>query len=218
MKQLDENDQKRISNADFWGEKYTSIFTGKYFPPGVDNSKESNAVDKETLRWSYFTSMPANEMLVHVQTRVFPFIKELSGANSFFTKHMSNAVFLIPKPSLLVEAIKTINLIYDELKSENRFIDAQGDFYEYLLQQLNQAGKNGQFRTPTHIKLIAELVQPKLGHKIADPASGSAGFLLGAYKYIISNLTSDSYLEVDENGFTRGTLGDSLIDEKSRKI
>lgn len=217
MKQLDDNDQKKISNADFLGEKYTSIFTGKYFPPGSDKTREDDAVDKENLRWNYFTHLPADEMLIHVQTKVFPFIKELNGSSSFFTKHMANAAFLIPSGRLLQEATKTIDTIYEELQGENRFIDAQGDFYEYLLSELNSAGKNGQFRTPTHIiELIAELLRPKLGQKIADPTSGTAGFLLGAYKYIITELTSDTFRKKDDNGFVRGILADTLIEESAK--
>jgi len=218
MKQLDDNDQRKISNADFLGEKYVSIFTGKYYPPGLDKTKEENAVDKEDLRWSNFTKLPPEEMLVYVQTKVFPFIKELNDINSHFTKHMANAAFLIPSGRLLQEATRTIDEIYKELQAENRFIDAQGDFYEYLLSELNSAGKNGQFRTPTHIiELMAEILQPQLGQKIADPTSGTAGFLLGAYKYIITQLTSSPYLTKDENGFTRGTLADMLVDENAKK-
>lgn len=218
MKQLDDNDHRKLSNADFLGEKYMSIFNGKYFPPGVDKTKEENAIDKEDLRWSNFTSLPSDEMLIHMQTKVFPFIKELDDSNSYFTKHMANAAFLIPSGRLLQEATRTIDEIYKDLQTENRFIDAQGDFYEYLLSELNSAGKNGQFRTPTHIiELMAELLQPQLGQKIADPTSGTAGFLLGAYKYIITQLTSKPYLEKDENGFIRGTLADMLVDENARK-
>jgi type I restriction enzyme M protein len=201
MKQLDETDKRKVSNADFLNEKFTSIFTGEYFPPGVDDKDPKNAVPKETLRWSYFTRMPSDEMLLHVQSRVFPFIKQLDNANSFFTKHMANAAFLIPSGRMLTESTKTIDEIYVELEKENRFIDAQGDFYEYLLDELRSSGKNGQFRTPTHvIELIVELVAPQLGNKIADPASGTAGFLLGAYKYLITQFTSDTYKQLDENG------------------
>lgn len=219
MKQLDETDKRKLSNADFLGEKYTSIFSGEYYPPGVDDKDPKNAVDKETLRWSYWTKMPGEEMLLHVQSRVFPFIKQLEEDNSFFTKHMANAAFLIPSGRMLTEAAKTIDDIYTELEKENRFIDAQGDFYEYLLDELRSSGKNGQFRTPTHvIELIVELVQPQLGNRIADPASGTAGFLLGAYKYLITQFTSDKYKQPDDNGFIRGTLADKLVDEKAKKM
>lgn len=218
MKQLDETDKQKISNADFLGGEFNSIFYGKYFPPGVDEKEEKNAVEKETLRWSFFKNMPSDDMLLHIQSRVFPFIKQLDDANSFFTKHMANAAFLIPSGRMLTEAVKTIDEIYKELEKENRFIDAQGDFYESLLDSLRSSGKNGQFRTPTHIiELITELVEPKLGHKIADPASGTAGFLLAAYKYIISEFTSDEYKQKDDNGFIRGTLADKL-DDQGKKI
>ena len=70
MKQLDETDAQKVSNADFLDEKHASIFLGKYFPPGMDMTDEKNAVDKETLRWSYFTGMPSDDMLLHVQSRV----------------------------------------------------------------------------------------------------------------------------------------------------
>jgi type I restriction enzyme M protein len=219
MKQLDENDKRKVSNADFLAEKYQSIFSGEFYPPGVDEKDPNNAVQKETLRWSHWTRMPSDEMLLHVQSRVFPFIKQLENGNTFFTQHMANAAFLIPSGRMLTEATKTIDEIFAELEKENRFIDAQGDFYEYLLDELRSSGKNGQFRTPTHvIELIVELVQPQLGHRIADPASGTAGFLLGAYKYLITQFTSEQYLQKDDNGFMRGTLADKLVDEKAKRL
>ncbi|MGV3631742.1 MAG: N-6 DNA methylase [Bacteroidota bacterium] len=219
MKQLDELENTREKRANSplnkKGEKYESLFEGPYWAPGKDPGKDE-PIDRATLRWKSFTRMPAEEMLRHMQTNVFPFIQNLGGEQSHFTKHMRNAVFLIPKPSLLTEAVKTINEIYAELNKQKRYIDAQGDMYEFLLKQLKGAGKNGQFRTPTHlIEMMVELVQPKVGQRIADPACGSAGFLLGAYKYIISQHSTKK--ETDENGFVRGSLGDLLMDKKLKE-
>jgi Type I restriction-modification system methyltransferase subunit len=213
LKQIDENDKKNISNADFLGNNYKSIFTGMYFAPGADTSKDENGVDKETLRWGSFTRLPADDMYSLVQSKVFPFIKDLDDGNSFFTKHMQNAVLLIPSSRMLNEAIKKIDEIFDALQKEDRYIDALGDVYEELLDELKSAGKNGQFRTPTHIiELMVELLEPKIDDKIADPASGTAGFLLACYKYIITQLTSPQYRSPDSNGFNRGTLADKLTD------
>ncbi len=218
MKQLDELDKRKENEAAIRGEKYDSIFIGHFQISASNVDEPSIKVDKKTMRWSYFSKVPENELLNHIQQKVFPFIKQLNGSNSFFTKHMANAMFLIPSDRMLKESIKTINEIYEELEKENRFIDAQGDFYEYLLDSLRQAGKNGQFRTPPHIiELIVELVQPKLGDKIADPASGTSGFLLAAYKYILTQQTSNQYKQEDDNGFERGTLADKLTSEKDRK-
>jgi type I restriction enzyme M protein len=216
MKQLDENDKKRIDNAKFLKVSYSSLFSGKFFLPGEDEDK---GVVKEDLRWTSFSRKPSEEMFQLVQIRVFPFIKSLGEKESPFAKHMNTAVFLIPKASLLTEAVKTINEIWRLLDKEDRFIDAQGDIYEYLLSQLSQAGKNGQFRTPTHIiEMLVELVKPQLGNKIADPACGTAGFLLGAYKHIITQFTSQRYQSKDENGFMRGTLGDQLKEDNAKNI
>lgn len=209
LKQLDENDKARSDNAKKSKSEYTSLFTGRL---AYIENKKKKYIQKSALRWNSFTKLPEEEMFSLVESKVFPFIKQLNGANSHFTRHMGNAHFLIPSPRLLSEAVKKIDQIFSELKKQKRFIDAQGDFYEELLNELNTSGKNGQFRTPTHIiELMVELVEPQLGNKIADPACGTAGFLLGAYKYILTQFTSGKYCEDDDNGFNRGLVGDKLI-------
>lgn len=206
MKRLDELDLKRTQDAQFVGEQYKSLFTGK----------------NENLRWSNFRQMEGGEMLQHIQTQVFPFLKSLGKETSPFVRHMTNAVFIIAKPALLVEAVTIIDDIFEEISKQQAsgqgFQDTQGDLYEYLLSEISSAGKLGQFRTPRHIiQLICELVDPKLGDMICDPACGSGGFLLGAYQHIITKWTSESSRQIDENGLTRGQIGDKLTDERQWK-
>lgn len=228
MKRLDELDQKRQADAEWTGEKYTSKFEGVWIPPEERNwpVAEQRPIDKRTLRWSEFKRMQAEEMLQHVQGKVFLFLKDLNGAESNFTHHMKNAVFIIPKPALLVEAVKTIDEIFEVMEKDSRengqaFQDIQGDVYEMLLAEIATAGKNGQFRTPRHIiKLMTELVQPQLGHKIADPACGTGGFLLGAYQYIVTQLAikvGTNNLAPDEDGFVRTSVAAALT-EKAQVI
>lgn len=51
--------------------------------------------------------------------------------------------------------------------------------------EISQAGELGQFRTPRHvIRAIVELVDPKVGETIYDPAAGTAGFLVAAYNHM----------------------------------
>lgn len=224
MKRLDELDQKRQADAEWTGENYASKFEGSWIPPEYRSQQEPEkfSIDKRTLRWSEFKRMQAEEMLQHVQGKVFPFLKDLNGAESNFTHHMKNAVFIIPKPALLVEAVKTIDDIFEVMERDSRekgqaFQDIQGDVYEMLLSEIATAGKNGQFRTPRHIiKLIADLVQPQLGHKIADPACGSGGFLLGAYQYIVTQLAikaGSKDLTPDEDGFVRTSVAAALTEK-----
>lgn len=206
MKRLDQFDIKKRQDAKFTGESYKSIFNG----------------ENDTLRWSHFRHLEGGEMLTHIQTKVFPFLKTLGDEESHFAKHMGNAVFIISKPSLLVEAVNIIDEIFEEISKQESagqgFQDTQGDLYEYLLSEITSAGKLGQFRTPRHIiQLICELVDPKLGDTICDPACGTGGFLLGAYQHILTQHTSKEHQQIDENGLTRGLVGDKLTDERQWK-
>ncbi|MFH1744929.1 MAG: N-6 DNA methylase [bacterium] len=83
-------------------------------------------------------------------------------------------------PRTLTLFLKEINeFSYDH--SENL-----GNAFEYLLSILGSQGDAGQFRTPRHIiDFIAEVVNPKKNETILDPACGTAGFLISAYKYIL---------------------------------
>ncbi len=217
MKRLDDLEAKRERDAEWTGEKYVSRFSGKFQIPGSNES-----IDKNELRWSVFKHKPADEMLMHVQMKVFPFLKELNGETSPFTKHMANAVFIMPKASLLVSAINIVEDIFKEIERDateggHAFQDIQGDVYEMLLSEIATAGKNGQFRTPRHIiKLMAELVAPQLGQRIADPACGTGGFLLGAYQYILTDLVrkkDPAKLQKDEDGFERAAISAVLTQE-----
>lgn len=63
-----------------------------------------------------------------------------------------------------------------------------GDAFEYLLSVLSSQGEAGQFRTPRHIiDFIVKVVDPQLNQTILDPACGTAGFLISAYKHILKN-------------------------------
>ncbi|MDH5896510.1 N-6 DNA methylase [Vibrio splendidus] len=230
MRRLDELDRERSADP-----SYTSIFSGSYMPYR-DESKgsvdtESDNVkprSKEELRWSAFKEMPnAKDMLKHVKFNVFPFIKNMRDDGESFSKAMENAIFSIERASLLSDAIEKIEDIYIEINIDAKesgyaFQDIQGDVYEMLLGELSQAGKNGQFRTPRHIiNLMVELIEPKSEHRIADPACGTSGFLLGAYQYILTDIVkteAPSLVVKDADGFERGGNSKFLAQEQKEKL
>jgi type I restriction enzyme M protein len=207
MRRLDALDRKKAEDAEWLGKKQVSFFKGH-----------------ESCRWSRFKNLPADEMLSHVRDQVFPFIKGLGGEDQPFAQSMQDAVFIIPKPSLLVEAVGLIDELYAEIERERAekgqtFHDTQGDLYEYLLSEISSAGKNGQFRTPRHlIQMMCALVDPKLGDEVCDPACGTGGFLLGAYQHILTRHTSPEQRHTDENGLERGLAGDQLTDKRQWQL
>jgi type I restriction enzyme M protein len=55
---------------------------------------------------------------------------------------------------------------------------------------MSSQGDAGQFRTPRHIiDFITEVLDPKKDESILDPACGTAGFLISAYKHILKQPT-----------------------------
>jgi type I restriction enzyme M protein len=201
MKRLDVEDQRAIANAEWSGAAYQSIFTGH-----------------DDCRWSHFSQLEGGQMLDHVRAKVFPFVQALGGKNDPFARHMQDAVFILPKASLLVEAVAAINELWDEVEKERAagqaFQDTLGDLYEFLLSEIASAGKNGQFRTPRHIiQMITAMVDPRLGETVCDPACGTGGFLVGAYQHILTANTSAEYRQKDEFGIERGSRADLIVNE-----
>jgi type I restriction enzyme M protein len=86
---------------------------------------------------------------------------------------------------------ETLNLFLKEINGFTyEHSEKLGDAYEYLLSVLGSQGDAGQFRTPRHIiDFIVEVVDPKKDETILDPACGTAGFLISAYKHILKQNT-----------------------------
>ncbi|HDI1215370.1 N-6 DNA methylase [Aeromonas hydrophila] len=62
-----------------------------------------------------------------------------------------------------------------------------GDAFEYLLSVLGSQGDAGQFRTPRHIiEFVVRVINPQKHERILDPACGTAGFLISAWKHILT--------------------------------
>jgi len=147
------------------------------------------------------------------------------GVPKLFRDIFKNAYLPYRDPETLKSFLKIINE-FDYSHSEKL-----GDAFEYLLSVLGSQGDAGQFRTPRHIiDFMVEIVDPKKGETILDPACGTAGFLIASYKHIIrqnsSNYNPDEHNGTSSNGdvsvadriiSTNGYAGDKLTAE-DRKI
>ncbi|NCA93655.1 MAG: methyltransferase domain-containing protein [Sphingobacteriia bacterium] len=101
---------------------------------------------------------------------------------------------------------RTLSLFLKEINEFNyEHSENLGNAFEYLLSILGSQGDAGQFRTPRHIiDFIVEVVDPKKDESILDPACGTAGFLISAYKHILKQnkektLTPDEKLKLMNN-------------------
>jgi type I restriction enzyme M protein len=189
LKQLDEREQDIERAAKKRGQKYQPLFTN------------------QELRWSYWSQLPGDKAVAIVKDKVFPFLKNLGAKTGSFGEHMATAEFKINKPSLLIEACKSI----DEMHISSQNQDVQGDLYEYLLSRLNTAGTNGQFRTPRHIiRMMVQMINPKAGERVIDPAAGTCGFLVNAWQHILETHTDKRDLSYDDEGWPHGLIGSKL--------
>ena len=100
------------------------------------------------------------------------------------------------------ETLKAFLKIIDEFSYDHS--ERLGDAFEYLLSVLGSQGDAGQFRTPRHIiDFMVEVLAPQKHEVILDPACGTAGFLISAYKHILRTNTDakgHSQLTPDEKG------------------
>ncbi len=100
---------------------------------------------------------------------LFPWMRTLGGTS--YAAIMESARFTIPTPALLsrvIELIDGLELEAQRLVMAGRdYADTKGDIYEYLLDKLKSAGRNGQFRTPRHIiEMMVELMAPKPSERV----------------------------------------------------
>jgi type I restriction enzyme M protein len=117
-----------------------------------------------------------------------------------FRDIFKNAYLPYRDPETLKSFLKIINdFSYDHSEK-------LGDAFEYLLSVLGSQGDAGQFRTPRHvIDFMTVLIAPKKNETVLDPACGTAGFLISAYKHIFKE-NSSNYDKTDPYTFEQNNV------------
>jgi len=188
---------------------YESLFAGDWQiknPLNAENGQTT--IQRDRFRWSVWAKGLSGEALVRfLRDEVFAFFAEMGekAAHNF----MDGARLAIIDPTVLTQVV---NLV-DGLRLDAADSDTKGDLFEHVLRQIRQAGELGQFRTPRHvIRTIVEIIDPKVGETIYDPAAGTAGFLVAAYNHIrLANSSPSAIQEVELDGKkTLRGLGDKL--------
>ena len=85
--------------------------------------------------------------------------------------------------TLLRQVVNSIESDLDFNSSEDRHLF--NDIYEKILADLQSAGNAGEYYTPRAVtQFIVNMIDPKLGEKILDPACGTGGFLTCAIEHL----------------------------------
>ncbi len=142
-----------------------SFFAGDYARYGWAKLMRSGLGGHETLALyaEAITKMPQNP-----------------GIPALFRDIFKNAYLPYRDPETLRAFLKII----DEFTYDHS--EKLGDAFEYLLSVLGSQGDAGQFRTPRHIiDFMVAIIDPKNSESVLDPACGTVGFLISAFKHIL---------------------------------
>lgn len=159
--------------------------------------------EKEILEPNYKSPIPAelqwrnwaendegitgDELIAFVNNNLFPQLKNLTiGLDDKLGVIIRN-IFdgtnnYMKSGTTFRQAINKLNEIDFNSSKEHHIFNA---IYEDILQGLATKKDTGEFYTPRAVtQFIVDMVNPKLGEKISDPACGTAGFLVCAIEHL----------------------------------
>ena len=176
--------------------------------------------DYEKYAWDklFDTKVTAAEML-RLYSDAIESMEKNPNIPQLFRDIFNNAYLPYRDPETLKLFLKTIG------EFEYTHSEKLGDAFEYLLSVMGSQGDAGQFRTPRHIiDFLVAIIDPDKGETILDPACGTAGFLISAYKHILLKHTKANkeglniyeYNKLEKKPFNN--LGDALTPDDRKKL
>lgn len=124
--------------------------------------------------------MTGDELLIFVDQKLFPGLRELDVSNGNKRVLIIREVFegnhnYMKSGINLRRVLNKLNGLDFNIAEERHLF---GDIYEGILKELQSAGKSGEFYTPRAVtQFITDMINPQLGEKILDPSCGTGGFL-----------------------------------------
>jgi type I restriction enzyme M protein len=219
IRQLEALDRDRVTQ----GKPSIYALTADEAAERAKQIKSGSAPDKiaipenyDTCRWSYIRQNVSFPLL---NDTVFPWLRSLEqrvgpaqNGNTTLGRisgRLSDAYFILDvnKTDTLKRSVALIDDLFRQLDTRSVNSDIMGDIFEYLLEEVKESGKNGQFRTPRHvIRFMVQLLKPELGKTILDPACGSGGFLLNSLLQWKANCTDPEVLRLEWDGTPHDVL------------
>lgn len=184
-----DGDAQRISQLGWM--LFLKIFDTKEEDWEITNDNYKSPIPKD-LRWREWAAdeegMTGDKLLDFVNNNLFPRLKDLKPKGNKDAGLMVKQVFedsynYMKSGTLLRQVINKINSDIQLTSKSDRH--QFNDIYEQILRDLQSAGNAGEFYTPRAVtQFIVEMIAPKLGEVVLDPACGTAGFLTNVIDYI----------------------------------
>ncbi|MFM9917558.1 MAG: N-6 DNA methylase [Rhizobacter sp.] len=146
----------------------------------------------EHLRWRNWAADPegvtGEALLDFVNVQLFPKLKALPGdaernPRGFVVRSVfEDAYNYMKSGQLLRQVINKLNAIDFNRQAERHQFN---DLYEKILRDLQSAGNAGEFYTPRAVtQFMVDMVNPRLGEVVFDPACGTGGFLVCTLEHL----------------------------------
>ncbi|MBU3626471.1 SAM-dependent DNA methyltransferase [Polynucleobacter sp. JS-Safj-400b-B2] len=146
----------------------------------------------EKYRWRNWAAnaegMTGDELKQFLDNDLFPALQNLEAKGGDQRAYVIRSVFedaynYMKSGQLIRQVINKIQEGVDFNKAQERHLF--GDMYEQLLRDLQAAGNAGEFYTPRAVtEFMVQMVNPRLGEKVMDPACGTGGFLSCSIEHI----------------------------------
>jgi type I restriction enzyme M protein len=148
---------------------------------------------REQFRWRNWARNPeglTGDDLIHfVNNKLFPALKNLATQAGVDERgKVVGTVFedgynYMKSGTLLRQVINKIEEDINFNVSQDRHL--LGEIYEKILKDLQSAGNAGEYYTPRAVtQFMVQMIDPKLGETVMDPACGTGGFLVNAIEHI----------------------------------
>lgn len=146
----------------------------------MDGEREFFSETYEKYSWSnIFNPQIGGYEMLNLYSEAINRMSENPNIPQLFRDIFKNAFLPYRDPETLKLFLKTIN----EFQYDHS--ERLGDAFEYLLSIMGSQGDAGQFRTPRHIiDFMVDIINPQTNEIVLDPACGTAGFLISAFKHI----------------------------------
>ena len=144
----------------------------------------------EGLQWRNWAHDPegitGDQLVAFIDEDLFPTLKELppaSGPRARVVRAVFEDAYNYMKSGQLIrQVVNKINDIdFNNLAERQHF----GDIYEQILNDLQSAGNAGEYYTPRAVtSFMTEMIDPRPGETLLDPACGTGGFLTCAIRHM----------------------------------
>lgn len=137
------------------------------------------------LRWRAWAAdeqgITGDALSAFVNNDLFPALQALHQTNPsnprarVIAEVFDGAFNFMKSGTLLRQVVNKVQAIdFNDATDLHKF----GDLYEGILRELQSAGDAGEFYTPRAVtEFMVEMIDPKLGETVIDPAAGTGGFL-----------------------------------------